>query len=78
METFDGGKTWDAKDLGQDVIDDEVNYRFNSVSFNGDEGWIVGKPGDFVTHRGRGEDVGESWFVAEITGDSGVDYRDGG
>ena len=40
LETFDGGKTWDAKDLGQDVIDDEVNYRFNSVSFNGDEGWL--------------------------------------
>lgn len=23
---------------------EDFNYRFNSISFNGDEGWIVGKP----------------------------------
>mgnify|MGYP005691743867 FL=1 len=57
LETFDGGKTWDAKDLGQDVIDDEVNYRFNSVSFNGDEGWIVGKPA-ILLHT---VDAGKTW-----------------
>lgn len=81
LETFDGGKTWDAKDLGQDVIDDEVNYRFNSVSFNGDEGWIVGKPA-ILLHT---VDAGKTWervglsprlpgipVLITATGDNGV------
>ena len=57
LETFDGGKTWDAKDLGADLIDDDVNYRFNSVSFRGDEGWIVGKPA-ILLHT---TDAGKTW-----------------
>jgi photosystem II stability/assembly factor-like uncharacterized protein len=81
LETFDGGKTWDAKDLGQDVIDDEVNYRFNSVSFKGDEGWIVGKPA-ILLHT---VDAGKTWervglsprlpgipVLITATGDNGV------
>ena len=81
LETFDGGKTWDAKDLGQDVIDDEVNYRFNSVSLNGDEGWIVGKPA-ILLHT---VDAGKTWervglsprlpgipVLITATGDNGV------
>ncbi|CAL6329699.1 unnamed protein product [Bathycoccus prasinos] len=81
LETFDGGKTWDAKDLGKDVIDDEVNYRFNSVSFNGDEGWIVGKPA-ILLHT---VDAGKTWervglsprlpgipVLITATGDNGV------
>ena len=80
LETFDGGKTWDAKDLGADLIDDEVNYRFNSVSFRGGEGWIVGKPA-ILLHDGRGktwERVGLSPRLPGIpvlitaTGDDGV------
>ena len=43
LETKDGGKTWDVRDLSG-LLDDDVNYRFNSVSFCGDEGWIIGKP----------------------------------
>ena len=43
LETKDGGKTWDARDLSS-LLDDDVNYRFNSVSFIGNEGWIIGKP----------------------------------
>lgn len=81
LETFDGGKTWDAKDLGADVIDDEVNYRFNSVSFKGDEGWIVGKPA-ILLHT---TDAGKTWervglsprlpgipVLITATGDNGV------
>ena len=81
LETFDGGKTWDAKDLGMDVIDDEVNYRFNSVSFKGDEGWIVGKPA-ILLHT---TDAGKTWervglsprlpgipVLITATGDNGV------
>jgi len=81
LETFDGGKTWDAKDLGADLIDDEVNYRFNSVSFRGDEGWIVGKPA-ILLHT---TDAGKTWervglsprlpgipVLITATGDDGV------
>ena len=76
LETFDGGKTWDAKDLGADLIDDEVNYRFNSVSFRGLSRVDRRETGDFVTHDGRGEDVGKSRVVAEITRHSSVNHRD--
>ena len=81
LETFDGGKTWDAKDLGADLIDDEVNYRFNSVSFRGDEGWTVGKPA-ILLHT---TDAGKTWervglsprlpgipVLITATGDDGV------
>jgi len=81
LETFDGGKTWDAKDLGADLIDDDVNYRFNSVSFRGDEGWIVGKPA-ILLHT---TDAGKTWervglsprlpgipVLITATGDDGV------
>ena len=43
LETFDGGKTWDFKSIPS-AFDEDVNYRFNSISFKGQEGWIVGKP----------------------------------
>ena len=33
------------------------NYRFNSISFNGPEGWIVGKPA-ILLHTGDG---GANW-----------------
>jgi photosystem II stability/assembly factor-like uncharacterized protein len=43
LETFDGGKTWDFKAITA-AFDEDVNYRFNSITFKGKEGWIVGKP----------------------------------
>lgn len=43
LETFDGGKTWTARDVAA-AKDEGFNYRFSGVSFNGDEGWIIGKP----------------------------------
>lgn len=42
FEMKDGGKTWDVRDLSG-LLDDDVNYCFNSVLFCGDEGWIIGK-----------------------------------
>ena len=56
LETFDGGKTWDFKSIPA-AFDDDVNYRFNSVSFNGKEGWIVGKPA-ILLHT---TDGGDTW-----------------
>jgi photosystem II stability/assembly factor-like uncharacterized protein len=43
LETNDGGKTWQNREIPQ-ALDEGINYRFNSISFNGNEGWIVGKP----------------------------------
>jgi len=53
LESTDGGETWQPKtlDLG------EQKYRFNSVSFSGQEGWIAGQP-SLLLHT---DDEGKSW-----------------
>lgn len=43
LETKDGGKTWENFYLGS-LEEEGLNYRFNSISFNGNEGFIIGKP----------------------------------
>jgi len=43
LETKDGGKSWTPRSI-QAAQDEGFNYRFNSISFNGTEGWIVGRP----------------------------------
>jgi len=53
LETKDGGKTWQEKKLELG----EQTYRFNSVSFTGDEGWIAGEP-SILLHTADG---GASW-----------------
>jgi len=53
LETKDGGKTWEPRNL---ELGDGI-YRFVSVSFVGDEGWIAGKP-SLLLHT---EDSGKSW-----------------
>lgn len=53
FETTDGGETWQPKklDLG------DQKYRFNSVSFAGEDGWIVGEPSLLLYTN----DEGKSW-----------------
>ncbi len=53
LETTDGGETWQPRNL--DLGDQK--FRFNSVSFSGEEGWIVGEP-FLLLHT---EDGGKSW-----------------
>ncbi|MBD2568451.1 photosynthesis system II assembly factor Ycf48 [Anabaena lutea] len=53
LETKDGGNTWQPLKL---ELDDE-RYRFNSVSFSGNEGWIAGEP-SLLLHT---TDEGKSW-----------------
>jgi len=43
LETKDGGKTWDRRYLGE-TEEDQINYRFQNISFSGKEGYIIGKP----------------------------------
>jgi len=59
LETNDGGKTWKKRTL-EAAQDEGFNYRFNSISFGGQdgkEGYIVGKP-PILLHTSN---AGESW-----------------
>lgn len=56
LETLDGGRTWNARSIDS-ARDEGFNYRFNSISFSGKEGWIVGKPA-ILLHT---SDAGASW-----------------
>jgi Photosynthesis system II assembly factor YCF48 len=56
LETYDGGKTWNPRSI-EAAKDEGFNYRFNSISFSGDEGWIVGKPA-ILLHT---TDGGKNW-----------------
>jgi photosystem II stability/assembly factor-like uncharacterized protein len=56
LETFDGGKTWEPRSVAA-AQDEGFNFRFNSISFSGDEGWIVGKPA-ILLHT---TDGGKNW-----------------
>lgn len=56
LETTDGGKSWNPRRVAA-AQDEGFNYRFNSVSFNGDEGWIVGRPA-ILLHT---TDGGKNW-----------------
>lgn len=68
METKDGGRTWAPRSIPS-AEDEDFNYRFNSISFKGKEGWIVGKPAILLYTP----DAGESWeripLSAELPGD---------
>ncbi|RVW45454.1 Photosystem II stability/assembly factor HCF136, chloroplastic [Vitis vinifera] len=68
METKDGGNTWVPRSIPS-AEDEDFNYRFNSISFKGKEGWIVGKPSILLYTS----DAGESWeripLSAQLPGD---------
>ncbi|KAA8496427.1 Photosystem II stability/assembly factor [Porphyridium purpureum] len=56
-ESSDGGKTWQARSFQNLDPEEEINYRFQKVSFVGDEGWVIGKPSILLHTR----DAGKSW-----------------
>ncbi len=58
LETLDGGKTWQPRNL-----DEDQDYRFTGVSFYGQEGWVVGEP-SILLHT---TDGGKSWSRIELS-----------
>ncbi|KAK4360207.1 hypothetical protein RND71_019159 [Anisodus tanguticus] len=56
LETKDGGSTWAPRYIAS-AEEEDFNYRFNSISFKGKEGWIIGKPA-ILLHT---SDAGENW-----------------
>lgn len=68
LETKDGGNTWVPRSIPS-AEDEDFNYRFNSISFVGKEGWIVGKPAILLYTS----DAGENWeriaLSAQLPGD---------
>lgn len=68
LETKDGGSTWVPRSIPS-AEEEDFNYRFNSISFKGKEGWIVGKPAILLYTS----DAGENWkripLSAQLPGD---------
>eukprot|EP00737_Agarophyton_chilense_P000399 gb/GEZJ01000449.1/.p1 GENE.gb/GEZJ01000449.1/~~gb/GEZJ01000449.1/.p1 ORF type:complete len:413 (-),score=50.96 gb/GEZJ01000449.1/:795-2033(-) len=56
-ETFDRGVTWQPRTFARLDADEELNYRFEVVTFKGQEGWVIGKP-SLLLHT---SDSGKSW-----------------
>lgn len=56
-ETLDGGNTWTPRSFARLDADEELNYRFENITFRGSEGWVIGKPGLLL----RTGDSGKTW-----------------
>ena len=56
-ETTDGGLTWEARSFSNLDAEEEITYRFQIVSFTGNEGWVLGKP-TLMLHTSDG---GKTW-----------------
>lgn len=56
-ESYDGGSTWTRRSFARLDAEEELNYRFEVVTFRGDEGWVIGKPSLLL----RTADGGKSW-----------------
>jgi photosystem II stability/assembly factor-like uncharacterized protein len=56
-ETNDGGETWEPRSFSNLDAEEEITYRFQTVSFNNGEGWVLGKP-TLLLHT---KDSGKSW-----------------
>lgn len=57
LETKDGGNSWQPRSFATVEADEELNYRFEVVTFLGEEGWVIGKPSLLLYTA----DSGKSW-----------------
>ncbi|XP_054809780.1 photosystem II stability/assembly factor HCF136, chloroplastic isoform X3 [Prosopis cineraria] len=68
LETKDGGNTWIPRSIPS-AEEEDFNYRFNSISFKGKEGWIVGKPAILLYTSNAGESWERIPLSAQLPGD---------
>lgn len=57
LETVNGGKSWFPRSFTNLDAEDEINYRFQTVSFENNEAWIIGKPAILL----HSKDAGKNW-----------------
>jgi photosystem II stability/assembly factor-like uncharacterized protein len=57
LESTDGGNSWIPRTFASVEADEELNYRFEVVTFRGSEGWVIGKPSLLLYTA----DNGKSW-----------------
>mmetsp|Transcript_5425 Transcript_5425/g.9570 ORF Transcript_5425/g.9570 Transcript_5425/m.9570 type:complete len:451 (-) Transcript_5425:1121-2473(-) len=63
METSNGGRTWEPRAFQNLDAEDEINYRFQNISFYEQEGWVIGKPAILLHTR----DGGKSWERVQLS-----------
>jgi photosystem II stability/assembly factor-like uncharacterized protein len=63
LETLDGGDTWVPRTFANLDPDEELTYRFENVSFSGNDGWVIGKPA-IMLHT---KDGGKSWLRVPVS-----------
>jgi len=57
LETTNGGVSWFPRSFTNLDAEEEINYRFEKVSFKDGEAWIIGKPAILL----HSKDAGKSW-----------------
>jgi len=62
-ETKDGGKRWVSRSFANLSKGEDISYRFQSVSVNGNDVWIVGKP-PLLLHS---KDAGRTWKKVPVS-----------
>merc|ERR1712216_37646 len=63
LEALDGGETWVPRTFANLDPDEELTYRFENVSFSGNDGWVIGKPA-IMLHT---KDGGKSWLRVPVS-----------
>mmetsp|Transcript_17416 Transcript_17416/g.41979 ORF Transcript_17416/g.41979 Transcript_17416/m.41979 type:complete len:397 (-) Transcript_17416:325-1515(-) len=63
LETIDGGKTWSPRAFANLDPDEELTYRFENISFSGNDGWVIGKPA-IMLHT---KDGGKTWLRVPLS-----------
>jgi len=63
LETVDSGETWVPRTFANLDPDEELTYRFENVSFSGNDGWVIGKPA-IMLHT---KDGGKSWLRVPVS-----------
>lgn len=62
-ETKDGGRRWVSRSFANLSRGEDISYRFQTVSVNGNDVWIVGKP-PLLLHS---KDAGKSWKKVPVS-----------